>query len=937
MKNLLSLIFLLTVSITALTAQSGTVRGRLTDELGLPLPGSNAYIDGLEAVAVSDIEGEFILLDIPLGSHKLVVKYIGYQTLEQTIEVSAGQTTELDLSMSPGVLLGQEVLVLGDRLKGQAKALNQQKNNMNVTNIVAADQIGRFPDANIGDAVKRIPGITMQGDQGEARNIVVRGMAPQLNSVMINGDRVPSAEGDNRNIQMDLIPADMIQTIEVNKAVTPDMDADAIGGAVNLVTRPAPNGFRLSATAASGVNLLTEKPIWTGSMILGNRFANNKLGVLVSATINDHDFGSDNMEAEWEREVEIDGEDVEVDPYITDLEIRQYLVRRTRRSVSGSVDYRIDANNVVIARAMYNWRDDWENRFRKRLRKIEPLYDNGLGGGITSWEGEIERETKGGIGNDRNDNRRLEDQRVRNFSLSGDHLFGSLRMTWMASWSRASEERLNERYINYVLPDAVPMNVNLANPEFPEASALNASDVTLGQFEFDELTEENQYTEDEDFNTRLDFELPVTLGNRAGFLKVGGRARLKTKFRDNNFFEFSPIDEDAIATLDDVPTKDYTKDNFLPGDFYDAGLFADETYLGGLDLDNASAFEAEAVPDEFLPVNYQAEENIYGGYLMWSQALSDKLSMLAGVRVEATDISYIGNSIQFLEDEILIEPAIGTDNYVNVLPGLHFKYNFTDNSMLRAAWTNTLARPNYYDLVPYRNLVEGDEEIFQGNPDLDPTTSMNFDLMFEQYFSSVGVISAGAFYKSVNDFIYVSQTEDPNTGYDFFQPRNGGDADVTGFEIAFQRQLDFLPGIWKGLGVYVNYTFLSSNATGVANEDGDVREDLDLPGTAPHMLNASLSYENKRLVLRASLNFADAYIDEVGGNAFYDRYYDSQLFVDVNGSYAFTPEFRFFFEMNNLTNQPLRYYQGVASRTMQTEYYNARFNAGVKYDLFKRK
>ena len=100
------------------------------------------------------------------------------------------------------------------------------------------------------------------------------------------------------------------------------------------------------------------------------------------------------------------------------------------------------------------------------------------------------------------------------------------------------------------------------------------------------------------------------------------------------------------------------------------------------------------------------------------------------------------------------------------------------------------------------------------------------------------------------------------------------------------------------------------------------------------MFNASLSYETPKLVLRASLNYASDYIDELGGDAFEDRFYDKQTFIDLNGSYAFTPQWRFFFEVNNLTNQPLRYYQGVSSRTMQVEYYNVRFNAGLKFDLF---
>jgi len=213
---------------------------------------------------------------------------------------------------------------------------------------------------------------------------------------------------------------------------------------------------------------------------------------------------------------------------------------------------------------------------------------------------------------------------------------------------------------------------------------------------------------------------------------------------------------------------------------------------------------------------------------------------------------------------------------------------------------------------------------------LKATTSTNFDLMYENYFQSIGLVSGGVFYKDVDNFIYSQRTEgynDPQFGSDleYTTFQNGGTAEIYGLEVSFQRQ------IWKGLGLYLNYTLTQSSTTGIQGRESD---DLALPGTAENMFNASLSYETEKLVLRASLNFASDYIDELGGESFEDRYYDKQTFLDLNGSYAFNKNWRFFFEVNNLTNQPLRYYQGISSRTMQAEYYNVRFNAGLKFDLF---
>lgn len=358
--------------------------------------------------------------------------------------------------------------------------------------------------------------------------------------------------------------------------------------------------------------------------------------------------------------------------------------------------------------------------------------------------------------------------------------------------------------------------------------------------------------------------------------------------------------------------------------------------MGGLNLENG-----ESVPDEFLRANFDVEEDVLAGYAMTNQKLSDKFGVLAGIRVEHTMINATGNQIE--DEENVIGKITEEKSYTNVLPGVHFKYDLSPQTIFRFAWTNTLARPNYVDLVPALDIVLGDEEIFVGNSDLDPTTSMNFDLLAEHYFKSVGIVSGGLFYKKIDNFIYTFRGETTDdtygagtSGFDIFQPLNGDDASVFGAEIAFQRKMDFLPGFAKNLSIYLNYTYLTSSADGIRNEDGGERSDLDLPNTAPNMFNGSLGYNDNRFSVRLSANFSDAYIDEIGGNIFEDRYYDKQFFLDFNASYAITKNLRVYADVNNITNQPLRFYQGVSQRTMQAEYYERRFTFGLKYDLFKK-
>ncbi|MEM9650413.1 MAG: carboxypeptidase-like regulatory domain-containing protein, partial [Bacteroidota bacterium] len=485
-------VFILVFAPIFTLAQTGNIQGTLSDENGIYVPGANVLITDLSKGAISDFDGKFTLVNVPEGNHTLMVSYLGYSPIEKQVNVVSGETTVVNLTMNPTNVELQEVQVSAYGLSGQAKALNTQKTNLNITNVVSTDQIGKFPDANIGDAVKRIPGITMQVDQGEARNIIVRGLAPQLNSVTLNGSRIPSAEGDNRNVQMDLIPSDMIQTIEVNKAVTPDMDGDALGGSVNLVTRSSPQSFRLSATLGSGVSLINDEPIYNGSFLLGDRSKNGKFGWMVSASYNNVDFGSDNVEAEWVNEAEspLTEEDIEVNPFVEESDIRTYLVQRIRRSFSANMDYAFNANNTIFVKTMYNWRDDRENRFRLRYRSIEPVFAAGTEN-VVGYQGEIRRQTKGGIPGGRIQNTRLEDQRMQNYSVGGNHLFGSLKMDWMASYAKASEERPNERYAEYEIGDAIGIDADLGNPRYPSFSPANATDANLSNFEFREFTEEN--------------------------------------------------------------------------------------------------------------------------------------------------------------------------------------------------------------------------------------------------------------------------------------------------------------------------------------------------------------------------------------------------------------------------------------------------------------
>ena len=860
----------------------------------------------------SDVNGFYTFSNLDPGTYTVKVSYVGYSPVELKITIPAGRTLEKDVVLNEGVEL-QEVVV-GGAFQGQRRAINSQKNNMGVTNVVSADQVGKFPDSNIGDALKRISGINVQYDQGEARFGQVRGTSADLSSVTINGNRVPSAEGDTRNVQLDLIPADMIQTIEVNKVVTADMDGDAIGGSINLVTKNSPYKRTIAATAGTGYNWVSEKAQLNLGFTYGDRFFNDKLGLIVSASYQSSPSGSYDTEFVWEQDD--DGK-----TYVNDYQIRQYYVTRERQSYSAALDWDINANHKLTFKGIFNNRNDWENRYRTTLKDLDP------DGNAT-----VRIQTKAGTPDNRN--ARLERQRTMDFALGGEHLFGALSMDWHASYAKASEERPNERYIDFQLKKQ-KFDMDLSDERQPFASPKTGSTMTLNdEFSLKELTEQQEDIKEQDLKFSANFKLPFKNGNK---LKFGAKVVRKTKDKEVDFYEYSPLDEDAFMTNSLANTVDQTNKNFMPNNKYQAGIYASKEYTGSLDLNNASLFEKEQVQEE-LAGNFNARETVTSGYLRFDQKLTKDVELMTGLRIENTNLAYTGRTYDADED-LTSKTDRQRNSYINFLPSLLVKWNVNDDFKVRGSFTQTLSRPKYSALVPSVNIKRSDNEITIGNPELKPTVSYNFDLSADYYFRSIGLISAGIFYKKIDDFI-VDQVStnyeyQGNTYTRFTQPKNAGNANLVGVELSYQRDFSFIAPALKCVGFYGTYTYTHSRVEDFNFEGRENEKDLSMPGSPEHTANASLYFEKGGLNLRLSYNFASDFIDEMGESTFYDRYYDKVNYMDVNASYTFGKKFKttFYAEANNLLNQPLRYYQGTKDRTMQAEYYGVKVNAGVKINF----
>jgi len=875
-----------------------------------PLMGVNVIVEDMSIGTVTDRNGNYVL-KIPEGKHELSFNYLGFKSKTISIDLDQDQIAET-VELKNDVSVISEVTINVNRY-GQAKALNEQKNADNIRNVISSDQIGRFPDQNVAEALQRVPGITITRDQGEGRFVQIRGTNPNLNSISINGEQIPSPEGDARFIALDVIPSNVLSNIEVNKAITPDMDGDAVGGSVNLNTLTPIEGQTIfNVTAASGYNNLVQdqSPILAqGALTYGKRFGKDeKFGFLVSGSYDLDNRASNNNEMEYD-----EGE-------LQELELRDYELTRDRLGVTSSFDYKFSPYSKVYLNAIYNRFGDQEYR---RSMKIET--------------DATEREVKD----------RYEVQSIFNLSFGGEHPLGeNFDIDYMLSYSYAENDTPDE-YVNIFkqeYEDADEESIDFMKfdnrgsdyPRFNVTSDAPSSAGALNydQYAFDEFEYSSELTTDQHFTSRVNLSTNYQLGSFKGNFKFGGLLRFKEKMLDpeKRFFSY----EGDLGYTDLLGS--FVDNDFLEGR-YDLGQSTDPSIIRNLFQNNPNDFESED-EDTFVDSeseDYRSTEDTYAGYAM-TKLTKDKLNIIGGFRYENTATSYFGNTVEFDEDGELIPEAVEINterNFEFFLPMLHVNYRFDEMTVLRFAHTSTFAKPNYFDLAPYRIVNREDDEIEFGNPDLKPTRSLNFDLMAERYLPSLGIVSAGAFFKQIRDFrynrLYIFQ--DPEfAGFEAEQPVNGDTAQLAGFEVSLQQQLDFLPGFAQYFGVFLNYTYTWSEAEVLGETNNEVRK-VTLPGQSKNSGNAALSYQRGGFNGRIAANYNGAFVDELRDNSSNDRFYDDRLQLDISLSQKIGKNLSVFAEGLNLTNAPLRYYNGVSSRPEQQEFYSWWMNVGIRLDL----
>ncbi|SNR46949.1 TonB-dependent receptor [Flavobacterium sp. ov086] len=958
MKTIYKAIFIFSVALFAqnMTAQKATISGTVTDSQS-PLPGATIILSNNQK-ATTDFSGYFTIQDVRSGSLELQIAYIGYETKNIKIEVKDNQQVRLGIiRLETNSKELSEVVVSGmSQRNSEARALNMQKKSMSIVNVIAADGIGKLPDRNAAETVQRMPGVSIERDQGEGRFVSVRGLPPFWSSTTINGNRIPTAEEEttSRATAFDFFPSDLIAYVEATKALTPDMDGDAIGGSVNFTTQTAPTKRTIKASIFSGYNQKSDKGIYSGSITIGDKSKNGKFGYIINGTYWDRNWATDNYEARRNG-----------DQGVYRLELRDYTGVRKTTGLNGAMEFNPSSRDKIFLKATYGGLSDTETHYKHRIR-----FDkfNSTTNALTVEQQDIHNE--------------LMTQFI-GIDLGGKHQLANGNLDWsLASYRNQfkygnipnAEDnsyfliQFNQTGVG-VKPEylnTVPVaNGGAGGPRAYWAADGGMLDPNNPKSIFDFYSDPNFKTDP----TKMKFSTlelyKISIVERDNIIAA---VNYEHNFNESLKMKFGAklTDKDRIATFRDEyynwvgsPTpylSNYGSDliNQPGGTDYmrrETGTNIGNTFgpvLSGNGMNNLfNTSQANLVlnpVDSQIPElgkglgrNFNVGETTSSAYAMATYSITDKWTVLGGVRVTNTITQVTGKTV---ENNVVID-AENTKTYTSVLPMLHIKYTPVENLNLRFATTRTFARPNFGDISPAGSLNTIDGEYAGGNPNLNPTYSWNFDLLGEYFLDEVGVINAGVFYKSITDPIFDDTYQGTINGIpniEISSPTNGGNAWIGGVEFGITKRFSFLPGFLKYFGTQINATFMNSEMTLGQNTNNPNGRKVSTPYQAKELYNLQLFYETGKLNVRAAFNHKGAYAISFDANAkntdMNDIYYGKYNSLDFSASYKVGDHFTIFSDLNNVLNEPLMYHFGeTPNRPKQVEYYGAKFNLGLKYNL----
>ena len=948
-----SIVVLAMLPISFFAWGDGTIEGRVSDHT------ANVYFDGAivrivdggQEVVTSD-GGRFRFAGLDAGEHVIEASYVGAETVTENVQVNDDQTTTLVIKIGEQVEMIENLIVVG-QFAGALDAINQMRSADNMMSVVASDSIGQFPDENVSEALQRVSGVFIERDQGEGRFVGVRGIDPRLNVASINGLNLPAPENDRRNVALDVIPSDLVERLEVTKSFTPDQDGDAIGGTINIKSLTAfdRDGMSYKLQGQASYNEMEEEDghKFSGTFTNVYDLLGGQFGVAFSISTNERNFGTDNVEADggWEEE---DGV-----RFHEELEARNYQLSRERDGVALNLDFRASQTSSYYLRSLYSQYGDQEfrNRIEYKLDKGDIEYD---GGRLTASGTELQRELKD----------RYEEQEISSLMLGGEHLFNDWTVEYSAGVSRASEiepGRIDSEF-EY---DDVAFAGYQGTGDIP--SLFYSDDAALAEnYELKEIVVEDNDTEDDERAFRIDVTRDMAFGDFDGKIKFGAKLRLRDKENDANLRIFEDFDDafGQVPTLSEFVGSDGDYDLGTYGAFFDPGLQRRFVWssIGGNAACDLATYDEDACPfimDEDgsrvgSARDYRMREDVSALYLM-SRVDIDKLRVVYGLRYEQTKFEADGFNVREVdasgEDDVQIAPVSFDRDYASWLPSINLRYKASQNLIVRAAYTHSIARPSFGDVSPTPGAIEieqDDDEIElkveAGYPGLDPFESRNLDLSVEYYPQRLGVLSAGVFYKQIDDFIFQADVSSvvnpaayagsiPVTDIEVFEPRNGESAELLGLEIGWTRYFSELPPPFDGLILQANATFADSEADLGLGGEADRGSNTKLPLQADMVSNFVVGYEKGPWSLRLSSAYIDERIAETNlEDASNDLYEDGHHQIDLTVKYDVSDQLQVYFHAVNLNDEPNYRYYGASRFNAQYDEIGRSFVLGVTYRSF---
>ena len=951
--------FFLMTSLGTIHAQ--TIKGTVVGKTNGALPGANISIVDADAKTVSSLDGDFNLLSPALGEIILKIEYIGYETKTFPITIKEGTNDIGYITIDPEEKKSkdkvndiQEIVIARPNALTQAKAYEIKKNSNAIMEVIAADAIGKLPDRNAAEAVQRVQGVAVARYHGEADQATVRGTPFAWTSVLFNGNRLPSANVlGNRSFVLDVVPSELIQFVQVSKAVTPDMDGDAIGGSINFITRTAPAKKTLSVSGAGGYNTFSQNATYNGSIVYGDRFFNNKLGVILSGAIWDRQWGADSFDVTYNT---ASANDVQKNSIGTVM-MKRYMGTRRTIGLNGGLEYKLNANNKIYFRGMYNKFDDIRPVYESYVDYNNSRYQYNFR--YSHYQTELYGLELGGehsISSKLNIDWMLSDYQAKYFldtpptnGVKGLPI-ATFRQKITSGFANLSND--GKRYWGFDSPNGTGGDyMDYSSDTANQNEVMSADKLLLSQLVIAKL-DNNERDKIARLNLKYDVNSNISL-------KVGAKYREKDR---NSTYGYNAVflpgaalglpNSPALLTLSQLSTSEPPQGT---------------TFLNGMNGNYNPYIMNPPTKDqlfqmyspEFLQQNgfrdlssaetnstsvYTGEENVFVAYAMAEIKASDKFKIVGGFRNETTRLTLYGAKAtkEGNPATTVISPSTVESNYNAFLPMLHLRYSFSPKSNLRFAYTKSFIRPNFGDMSPGSSIdnTTNPNRITRGNPDLKPTFSHNFDFMGEYYFNNIGILSGGVFYKKISDIVF-SDTSIMNldgTDYMVTQAKNLQDSNLLGFEVGINKRLDFLPSFWSNFGVEFNYTFIDSSVEVPRILNGiQYLDKTTLPNQSKNLFNAILYYESNKMMIRLAGNYRGKSVETINQNLG-PQYYiwsDKNFTIDFSASYDITKKVKLFIELNNLSNESLRLYMGDnKKRITSNEWYGSRGQMGVRWQIF---